>query len=381
MRNKVTQMNLLIASVLLLAGAVPTAYAQSTHISVKDDNNEWVMNRSEKDKGREFHIRIKGKVEFTDDYSDIQTMAPGASIRIEEKRQSITRRLEIEADASGHQRRSYFVQGAAHDFDHEAKQWLTALLLETVRQSGYDAPRRVARLFERGGANAVLQEVSLMDSDYTKRVYLRELMTNHQLDAASAQRVVQIVAREMSSAYEKRQALSLVAEKYLDDKQTRSAFIAAMATIDSDYERGQTLAAVMKRGSLTPEQLKDVLQVVAKISSDYEKAQALLRITKSYAAEVAALPAFFDAINSISSAYEHSRVLLSLLSAKLSGEALKLTLASATRISSDYEKARVLIQVAALTKDDENLRRALVEAAKTISSDYERGRVLSATFK
>jgi len=41
----------------------------------------------------------------------------------------------------------------------------------------------------------------------------------------------------------------------------------------------------------------------------------------------------------------------------------------------------VLLQVAALGKDDEEIRLALVEASKSISSDYERGRVLSAAFR
>lgn len=81
------------------------------------------------------------------------------------------------------------------------------------------------------------------------------LLANHQLDAASVQRVVRLAAREMSSDYEKRQALMPAAEKYLGDERTLTEFIAAIATIKSDYERGQTLAAALKRGSLTPAQL------------------------------------------------------------------------------------------------------------------------------
>jgi len=374
MRNKI---NTLLVLALLLGLALP-AYAQRTHVSSKSENDEWMMNRAED--GREFHVRIKGKLEFTDDYSDIKTMPPGSSLRIEDKFHSLTRKLEITVDATGQPRRSYSVQGQAHDFDSEARQWLSEMMLEAVRQCGYDAQRRVARLYERGGANAVLAEVSLIKNDYTKRIYLRELMTNHQLDAASARRVVQVVAREMSSAYEKRQTLSLLAEKYLDDQQTLSEFSAAIATIDSDYERGQALAVMMKRGPLTTEQLKGVLPTVAGISSDYEKAQALIRIVKSSPAEAAALQSFFEAVNSIDSAYEKARVLLTLLTAKPSGEALKLTLASAARISADYEKARVLIQIAGLIKDDET-RRALVEVARSIGSEYERGRVLSAAFR
>src|SRR5262249_25296716 len=174
----------------------------STRVSVNEENYEWVMNH--RDDGRELRIRIKGKPEFTDDYSDIKSLPPRGSARVEETRGSVSRRWEVELDADGNLRRSYFVQGKAHEFDSEARQWLSGLLLEAVRQSGFDAERRVARLYQKGGANAVFEEVSLIKGDYAKGVYLRELMKSHELDSVSAERVVAQAAREMKSDYEKR---------------------------------------------------------------------------------------------------------------------------------------------------------------------------------
>src|SRR5262249_28231575 len=249
------------------------------------------------------------------------------------------------------------------------RQWLSALLLEMVRQSGYDAPRRVGRLFQQGGAAAVLAEGAQIKGDYPKRVYLREKLENQRLNPAEARRVVREPMQERSSGYEMRQTLMAVAEKYLDDPQTLSEFIAAIAKINSDYERGQVIAAALKRGSLTPEQSKGVLQAVAHISSDYEKAQALLRINSSQLSEPGVLSAYFDVVNSINSDYEHSRVLLSLLQGRTNEAVLMLTLKSVAHLSSDYEKARVLLQVAAIRKDDEEVGKALVEAARNIRSE------------
>jgi Spy/CpxP family protein refolding chaperone len=375
------KVNALIAAalLLLLCAALSFAQTQKTNTSVHVDNDEWMMKQS--GDGRDLQIKLRGKPEFTEDYSDVTALSAGGYLRVEETRGSVTRRYEAEPDGNGNLRRVYFVQGKAHAFDAEARQWLSALLLDAVRQSGLDAPRRVARLYQKGGANAVFEEIALIRGDYGKRRYLSELAKNHPLDAAAAQRIVHMAAREMSSDYEKRQALSLVAEKYLDDQQVLAEFIAALATIKSDYERGQALATVLKRGSLTKEQLGSVLQSIAALSSDYEKAQALIRVATAYPAETAASPVFFEAANSVKSDYEHSRVLLALLRGKPHSEALKLTLKSAATIHSDYEKARVLTQVAALAQDDESVRKELVEVAKSINSDYERGRVLAAAFK
>src|SRR5215470_15186344 len=244
---------LIVFPLALLGVAMVFVKAQqtrsSTRVSVNDGNDEWVMNH--RDDGGELRIRIKGKPEFTDDYSDIKSLPPRGSARVEETRGSVSRRWEVESDADGSLRRSYYVQGKAHDFDSEARQWLSGLLLEAVRQSGFDAERRVARLYQKGGANAVFEEVSLIKGDYAKGVYLRVLMKSQELDAVSAERVVAQAAREMKSDYEKKQVLSLVAEKYLDDQKVLTAFVAATLKMGSDYERGETIAAALKRGALT----------------------------------------------------------------------------------------------------------------------------------
>jgi hypothetical protein len=364
--------------VVLMGGGGLLARAEQTSRTTETNESEWTMNHS--DNGQEFNLRIKGKPEFTEDYSDLKALSPGGSVTIEEKTASITRRLEITADADGQLQRKYSVDGATRELDAEGKQWVAGAILDAVRQSGYDAERRVTKLFERGGAAAVLEEVALIKGDWAKGVYLKELLKGRQLDAASARRVVGVVARDISSAYEKGQVLGAVAGKYLDDKETLQAFTAAVVTINSDYERGQALAMLMKDRKLTAEQLRIVVPAAAKMSSDYEKAQALVGILKASSAEAVAEPAFFDGVNGISSAYERAKVLNAVLAANPSNDVLKGVIASAAGISSDYEKAQVLISAAKIAKDDE-VRKMLVEVAKSIRSEHERGTVLAAAIK
>src|SRR5262245_39571296 len=100
---------LLIEISLLFGAALSFAYAQQTrgsaHTSVNTNDDSWTM--THRDNDREMRIRIKGKAEFTDDYSDIRTLSPGGSVRVEETRGGVNRRYEIESDASGNLRRSY----------------------------------------------------------------------------------------------------------------------------------------------------------------------------------------------------------------------------------------------------------------------------------
>jgi hypothetical protein len=369
------KIKLAIAMVVLGCAALPCL--AETSRTVDTNENEWTISHS--DNGREFNLRIKGKPEFTDDYSDLKSVSAGGSVTIEERTPSLTRKLEITPGADGKLQHSYSVNGASHELDPEGKQWLAGFILDAVRQSAYDAERRVARLFERGGAAAVLEEVALIKGDYAKSVYLRQLLKDRQVDAAAARKVVQMAARDISSAYEKQQVLAAVAVKYLDDNDTLAEFAAAIPTISSDHERGQALAALVKDRKLTSEQLKIVVPAVAKMSSDYDKANALLGLLKAGGTEAVAQPAFFDAVNGIQSAYDRARVLSAVLVAKPSNEAVKLIVTSAAGISSDYEKAQVLIAAAKIGDDD--IRKMLVEVARGIRSDYERGTVLAAATK
>ena len=368
----------LAMTVLVLGFAALPALAEQIRHTIDTDKHEWVMNHSDDD--REFRFRIKGKPEFTDDYSDIRSLAPGGSVSIEEKTPSLERKLQITATRDGKLEREYSVNGAERELDAAGREWMASIILNAVRQSAFDAERRVARLFERGGAAAVLDEVALIEGDYAKSVYLKQLLKGREVDVATARRVVQMAARDISSAYEKQQVLAATAGKYLDDKETLAEFAAAIGTIDSDHERGQALAALVKDRKLSADQLKIVLPAVARMKSDHDKAQALLGLLASGGAEAVAQPPFFDAVNGIKSAYDRARVLTAVLAAKPTDEALKLVVTSAAGITSDYEKAQVLIAAAKIVTN-EDVRKMLVETARSIRSDYERGNVLSAAIK
>jgi hypothetical protein len=369
------KINVAIAMVVL--GCALPLIAETSRHTVDTSENEWTISHS--DNGREFNLRIKGKPEFTDDYADLKSLSAGGSVMIEEKTGSVTRKLEITPRADGKLQRSYWVNGASHELDGEGQKWIAGIILDAVRQSGFDAERRVARLFERGGAAAVLEEVTQIRSDYAKSIYLRQLLKDRQVDGAVARKVVQMAARDISSAYEKHQVLAALAGKYLDDKETLAEFAAAIGTINSDYERGQAVAALVKDRKLTSDQLKIVAPAVAKISSDHEKANALLGLLKSGGTEAIAQPAFFEAVNGIKSAYDRARVLSAVLAAKPNNEAVKLSVTSATGIDSDYEKSQVLIAAAKIGDDD--IRKMVMDAGRGIRSDYERGNVLAAATK
>jgi hypothetical protein len=392
------------------------ASSQSTSISQnsKDGTSTWTWSHS--DKGLRTKVRINGKVEFNDDYTQITSISNGGSISLEEERNGTTRKYEALSSFDGSIKQSYFVQGEARPMDSDGRAWLNRMLLETVRQSAYDAKPRVGRILKQKGANGVLEEISQIKSDYAKRIYFEELMTQAKLDGGTGRRLIQQATREVSSDYEKAQVLTKAGELFLSDEAIRATYLEGVNSISSDYEKSRVLQGLLKRNDLSRETLGQVIKATSLISSDYEKtrvlmavvalgakdeatynalieasktvgsdyekARLLMKATEVSTGNEAAHTAYLESVRTISSDYEKGRVLQALLKRENPGkETLKRIIKLSSSISSDYEAANVLVKIAPLATGDEALRSALVEAAKGISSEHERGRVLNAIFK
>jgi bla regulator protein blaR1 len=370
MFKKRTTILLLLMTVCALSVA---AHAQ------RDQDSKWTWQHRDDD--RRLEVTIRGKVEFTEDYTDIKSIPAGGSIRITDERGGTRRKFEAEQTSSGI-KRSYSVDGEPRPLDSQGQAWLATILQETIIQGGYDAGPRARRILSERGPSALLDEISKLRSDYVKRMYFEVLVSSGSLDARTARRALEQAGREMKSDYEKANVLMKAGEDFLDDEAVQGAYLTAVGTIDSSYERGRVLATLLKRSDLSDRALLLTLRIAGGISSDYERTQVLLRVAERPVDDHVIRSAYLAAAATIQSDYEQCRALSALLKKKdLEKETIVLTIKSAAGISSDHEKAQLLIRAAQAGSGDEAVRNALVETARTIKSEYERGRVLNAVFK
>jgi hypothetical protein len=366
-----------IAVLFLLALATVTTYAQ-TGKEKTEGTTRWQWS----DDGLKLRLEIRGKAEFTEDYTDIKDVAEGGSVRIEEDRNGQSRRFEIRRDVAGQLQRIYYVNGEARPLDESARTWLAKIVLQAVRQGAIDADRRVQILLRQRGVSGVLDEIKLISGDYAKRRYFDALIKNSNLNATQLQSVLQEAARQISSDYEQAQLLIEAAAVITGKEAAAPAFFEATGTIKSDYERKRVLSALLKKGNPSSDLLVQIATSASSMSSDYEKANVLKEVAAAYLDDSALTRVFFQTVGTIESDYEHHGVLSALLkSKKLSAEVLSEMLDSATRISSDYEKAMFLMEASNAYAGDARLRSAFLKTVETIKSDYERGRVLSALLK
>ncbi|MFY9573524.1 MAG: hypothetical protein WAV20_19170 [Blastocatellia bacterium] len=383
LRNKLAT---ILITVSVLCAVAFAGYAQtksttsskSERTSITQENSNWNWRHNDRDV--DLQVTIRGRVEFTEDYSDIKSIPDGGEIRVKDDRGGVVRKFVATSDG-GSIKRSYSINGQPSALDDEAQKWLARILDQTVRLSGYDAKARVQKLLKQSGPRGVLDEISQLKGDYVKRIYFNELFAQGELDADNARRALRLAGTEISSDYEKAQLLVKMSNSYVATDEMRAIYIEGVNTIHSDYERGRALSALLRKGELSKDNILFAIKSTGNINSDYERAQLLIKISNGFDLDQQAQNGYLDAVAGIQSDYEKGRVLSSLLRKEPGKATLLFTLKSASTISSDYEKAQLLIKVARASASDETVRNALVEAARTINSEYERGRVLSAVFK
>jgi hypothetical protein len=324
-------------------------------------------------------VKIDGAIEFTDDDHDIKSLSPGGHFRIEEGTWLSGRVYDLKADSAGNLTKTYSVGSSVKPLDSDGRDWLGRLLPQMIRESGIGAAPRVARILRQGGPQAVINEIGLIHSDGSKRIYLEQLFSQANLDTEQLKEAARLI-RGISSDGDKAQVLVNVDGRYFTGE-LRPNLFEAVESIHSDGDKRRVLSDIVKKDAGSTDTLLSATRAVQHISSDGDKAEALIEIANPYRENGGLGMAYFEAVKSISSDGDHARVLLTMLAAHGDDrDTLVRILRSAAKISSDGDKARVLKEAVVRYSDDEPVGKAFIDAANSISSDGDHQQVLGHSF-
>lgn len=322
---------------------------------------------------------VQGSAEFTDDDRDVKSLSPGGLIRIEQGTLlNVSRSYEVRAGSGNVLYRVYRVRGKEQPLDESGKRWVSGAMLYLIRETGAGAPQRVQRILRSGGPAAVLTEVRAIDSDGSKRLYLRELIDNGRLNEDQFRDAMRGVER-ISSDGDKAALLIDVENSYLKPR-LRDCWFTAAGTIGSDGDKKNVLEHAVERDGASAETTNLASKVAAGIGSDGDKAAVLTAIAGVYGPEIR--HPYFRAVGSIGSDGDRSHVLIAVLK---TGHSHPDTLADIMRatagIGSDGDKKEVIEAAAQYDLGSEPVRTAFVSAVNSISSDGDRAAALKAVIK
>jgi hypothetical protein len=158
----------------------------STSITDDDGRQKWTI----KLEGTSCRIdfRMEGKAKFNDDFTDLVSLAPGGSFRLDVTDDGERRQLEITPGAGGLER-TWKVNGREQAYDDAARAWFGAFLIELDRRTAVGVDQRLPVLLKKGGVSGVLAETAQMPSDYARNVYYTKLAAATHLSSADVVRV------------------------------------------------------------------------------------------------------------------------------------------------------------------------------------------------
>jgi beta-lactamase regulating signal transducer with metallopeptidase domain len=353
---------------------------QSTSINSHDDGSRTKRITVKFSSGScTLELHADGDFTLRTDLSDVATLERGATLTLEERDGSSTRRIEIRNKGNGLEH-LYFVNGRSSDYSPEARAWLATTLLAVERRTAFAAATRVPQIFEGRGARGVLDEVSLMPSDYAKSAYLTVLLKQGiSFDAPTLTRIVQQSAREMTSDYYKAEVFKQVGGQRLADEGTWRAFADAAIDMKSDYYKSMVISSVLSRDRLDAGTVATLLKAASTIGSDYYQAETLKSMSKRYAITAQSRPYYLAALGKIGSDYYKYEVLTFLnTNENLDAATTAAILKSVGQMTSDYYKSEALAMLSRRGRLDPATRDDYLAAVRSISSDYYKHQVLNA---
>jgi beta-lactamase regulating signal transducer with metallopeptidase domain len=348
----------------------------SSSIREDDSNRVWTIKLSGRD--CTVDLRMEGRVQFTDDFSDIATINDGGFFRLDMTERGVQRHLELRG-RNGSIERIYRIDGKDRPYDAEARTWFAAFLLELDRRTGVGVDVRLPHLLKQGGVTAVLRETALMTSDYARHVYYTKLASTQQLSAADIAQVLKQAATLTKSDHYASELIRAIGSRGLGDAGVREAITQMIDTMDSDHYRAESIRALLASGEVTSRELDFLVRMVPRMQSDHYRTETLRYVLERGRLDGAQLGRLAEAAKSIDSDHYAAEFVRAVVAeGQIDAASRQAFDAVMATIDSDHylvEVMRALIQARPPTADDVA---SFLRQTKTVESAHYRAEALGA---
>ncbi len=316
-----------------------------------------------------FNVEMRGKIELTDDDSDIKSMSSDGYLEIT-KTVFGSRRTLIISPQSGGLKREYYEGRTSLPYEPEGRKWMSEIMPELVRTTTIGAESRVNRFYKQGGVASVLSQISSMESDYVKHHYANLLMGINGVAAKDYPNIIAKVTGTMESDYYMAEFIKKSLNKFLTSKEATDAVFAATTKMESDHYKTEIIKEALRSQAASPEAIKSILAASSKMESDHYKTEVLTSLMRQSNLTDATVSEMINASKSIESDHYKTQVLTKALAKPgLSTTSYQRVLESVKDIESDHYKTEVLTDLLKNKLPTDQIFN-LVELSTFIESDH-----------
>lgn len=349
--------------------------SQNIHVVESDDNSYSFQRKNGvhtvkvKSNGDDFKVEFEGDIVISKDDKDILDISRGGYIEIKKSSFGRSRKIVIESEG-GKLNKRYYVGWSEKKYNPEGREWLAEILPKIIRTTAIGAESRVNRFYEKGGANAVLNEIDRLKGDYVKSTYYK-LLLNKDIPDSDLQEVVTSAGNNIKSDYYLASILSSNQKRFLSNPRSAIAYIKASENIGSDYYMASVLSKAIKSNEINDEQLGKLIGITENIGSDYYMTSILTSILNNRELNKTNMDRIMKLSNNIGSDYYKSSLLKKALKKKnLSKENYKTFIESMDDVGSEYYQSSIINDFLKKDLDNKSLDELLTLMNKNISSSY-----------
>ena len=291
-------------------------------------------------------VEIRGNIAFTDTEDDVKSLDGHAMIWGKQNGHSL--RAIFEAGPGGSVKRTFKVDGKEQAVDAAGKQWLATVIPAILRETTINLESRSKRLYAKGGADAMLDEIERINSNFARRTYIVQLSKMGKLEDKKMQRLLN-----------------------------------SITALASDFERRCAYVAVIDSQSLNSTSQAELLRGVAGMHSDFEERTVLTALVPQLNADELVSQTWLGAIKQNDSAFE-TRIIVAAMSDNSNKSAVQVDLAlqSCLHIQSAFELRTALLSIVTHMSNPTSAQvAAYTKAARNIDSDFERRIALVGLFE
>ncbi len=360
-----------------------------------------------KDSFSAYEIEYKGKITVTADDKNVESISPNGYLKISKSSFGNSRTIEIVSDSKGNLTKKYLDGRKEVVFSPDGKEWLEEILIDVIRKTGIGGKDRIMRIYNKGGVNAVLDEIEDFEktSGYSyykttnhalfyfesieysgfnvKYLYFKTLVYDIKLNKEELVKVLRGV-EDISSNSTKGTMLREILSKYDLDNYLMEKFLDATETLSYNTERGNVLRAFIKKYPITNENQNEFFDVIEGMSVNPEKGNVIKPLLETQKLNKKILSELIDVVDDFSSNTERAAIYRLLVPQVVGDDDLTAQLIMATKgLSSSYhllgEEILVWIAKGEMVTDNNLSKSAvlnLLDIAKTYDANTEKSPAL-----
>jgi hypothetical protein len=318
-------------------------------------------------------IKYSGKFILSEDEKSFKHISPGGYFKY--------RKNDVKVEAESN------LRGTVDYSIYDGKNYISedgagkALVSEAIKEMiawGFDAEPRMERVYQKGGAKALLSEIDSLKTDEVKVLYLNRLFS---IDSLVPELLPIIITNlgSMGSDHFKITFLTRIPREQLRNASIDSAYFAIVKGIGSDMEKVNALQYLINQDSVTNVVANRVLFTGSHLGSDMDKANVFNKMIEKGLIRDSLTDSLVNYTSIMGSDMDKINIYVKLIQAKDLSETQWILLETkVSLLGSDMDKANLLVEMAKKMPKTEAVLAQYRKAAKSINNDSDYGRVIRA---